>query len=78
MTRDANDNIQPDPDRFPSGMKAMADYLHSRGFKFGLYTSMGDATCNQGGRPNKIPGSFGHYKEDTATFASWEMDYVSC
>ena len=37
---------------------------------------MGDATCNPGGRPRKIPGSFGKYKEDAATFASWGMDYV--
>lgn len=76
MERDVNNNIQPDPDRFPSGMKAMADWLHSKGLKFGLYTSMGDHTCNRGGRPKNIPGSFGHYKEDAATFASWGMDYV--
>eukprot|EP00053_Salpingoeca_punica_P007121 m.65832 g.65832 ORF g.65832 m.65832 type:complete len:421 (-) comp14009_c0_seq1:350-1612(-) len=75
-TRDADGNIQPDPDRFPSGMKAMADWLHARGLKFGLYTSMGDTTCNPGGRPTSIPGSFGHYKEDTATFAAWGMGYI--
>ncbi|EGD81464.1 alpha-galactosidase [Salpingoeca rosetta] len=74
--RDAQGNIQPDPDRFPSGMRAMADWLHKKGLKFGLYTSMGSATCNRGGRPKDIPGSFGHYKEDAATFASWHMDYV--
>merc|ERR1719305_907172 len=74
--RDANGNIQPDPERFPSGMKALADWLHNEGLKFGLYTSMGDATCNRGGRPSDIPGSFGHYPEDTATFANWTMDYV--
>merc|ERR1719305_1276389 len=39
--RDANGNIQPDPERFPSGMKALADWLHNEGLKFGLYTSMG-------------------------------------
>ena len=35
----------PDPDRFPSGMKALGDYIHSKGLKFGLYTAMGEATC---------------------------------
>eukprot|EP00937_MAST-01D_sp_MAST-1D-sp2_P000224 g224.t1 len=76
MERDAHGNIQPDPARFPSGMKAVADKLHAMGLKFGLYTSMGDSTCNPGGRPHKIPGSFGHYKEDAATIASWNLDYV--
>ena len=76
MERDANGNIQPDPARFPSGMEAVADKLHAMGLKFGLYTSMGDSTCNPGGRPHKIPGSFGKYKEDAATIASWGMDYV--
>eukprot|EP00055_Hartaetosiga_balthica_P000470 m.136656 g.136656 ORF g.136656 m.136656 type:complete len:423 (-) comp10805_c0_seq1:58-1326(-) len=76
MERDSEGNIQPDPQRFPSGMKSMADYLHSKGLKFGLYTSMGSNTCNSGGRPSKIPGSFGHYDADAKTFASWGMDYV--
>ncbi|EDQ89691.1 uncharacterized protein MONBRDRAFT_32350 [Monosiga brevicollis MX1] len=74
--RDSNGNIQPDPSRFPSGMKAMADWLHEKGLKFGLYTSMGTETCNHGGRPLPIPGSFGHYAEDAKTFAEWGMDYV--
>eukprot|EP00045_Choanoeca_perplexa_P003505 m.31525 g.31525 ORF g.31525 m.31525 type:complete len:424 (+) comp12082_c0_seq1:254-1525(+) len=68
--------IRPDPNRFPSGMKAVADQIHAKGLKFGLYTSMGSSTCNQGGRPTKIPGSFGHYDLDTQTFAEWGMDYV--
>jgi alpha-galactosidase len=75
-SRDADGNIRPDPTRFPSGMKAVAAKLHGMGLKFGLYTSMGDATCNQGGRPTKIPGSYGHYSADARTIASWEMDYV--
>jgi alpha-galactosidase len=54
--RDSNGNIQPDPARFPSGMKAIADWLHAKGLQFGLYTSMGGSTCNPGGRPKKIPG----------------------
>jgi len=74
--RDKDGNIQPDPDRFPSGMAATADWLHQLGLKFGLYTSMGDSTCNRGGRSKDIPGSYGHYTEDAATFAKWGMDYV--
>jgi hypothetical protein len=49
-TRDANGNIYGDPSRFPSGMKALADWLHSNGFKFGLYTSAGWTTCSTGNR----------------------------
>src|SRR5690625_598224 len=48
-TRDSLGFIQPDPDRFPSGMKALADYVHSRGLKFGIYSDAGWETC--GGRP---------------------------
>ena len=61
--RDQNGKLQPDPDRFPSGMKSLADTLHGYGFYFGLYTSAGDQTCSSGTRdcPNnkKPPGSFG-------------------
>ena len=68
--------IQWDPDRFPSGIPALADWLHERGFKFGLYTSIGDETCSTGGRDFPIPGSEGHFEQDTASFASWGVDYV--
>jgi alpha-galactosidase len=54
-------------------MKATADYLHARGLKFGLYTDAGLFTCNQGHRPYKIPGSYGHYEQDALTYASWGM-----
>ena len=47
--RDAAGNIQPDPQRFPSGMKALGDYLHERGLKFGIYSDAGAMTC--AGRP---------------------------
>ena len=53
-TRDALGMIQPDPQRFPSGMKALGDYLHARGLKFGIYSDAGERTC--AGRP----GSQGH------------------
>jgi len=74
--RTADGALQPSPDRFPSGIPALTAWLHARGFKFGLYTSAGNRTCESGGRPFPIPGSFGHYKQDAATFASWGVDYV--
>ena len=49
VSRNAEGNIVPDPQRFPSGMKALADYVHSKGLKFGLYSDAGTATC--GGLP---------------------------
>jgi alpha-galactosidase len=69
--RDAKGNLQPDSWRFPSGMKALADYVHSKGLKIGLYTDAGTATC-VGNRP----GSYGHYQQDANTFAAWGIDYV--
>jgi alpha-galactosidase len=68
--RDENGNLQPDPERFPSGMKALADYIHSKGLKFGLYTSVGKRTCEG------YPASYNHEEQDAKTFASWEVDLV--
>ena len=68
--RDASGALQGNPSTFPSGIKALADYVHARGMKFGIYTGAGDQTCQ--GRP----GSGGHYAQDAATFASWGVDYV--
>eukprot|EP01006_Ploeotia_vitrea_P050618 TRINITY_DN67478_c3_g19_i1.p1 TRINITY_DN67478_c3_g19~~TRINITY_DN67478_c3_g19_i1.p1 ORF type:complete len:416 (+),score=48.85 TRINITY_DN67478_c3_g19_i1:34-1281(+) len=75
-TRDKNGNLQPDPKRFPKGIKELTDWLHSRGLLFGLYTSAGTETCASGGRQHPPPGSYGHYKADAETFASWGVDYV--
>jgi alpha-galactosidase len=50
--------------------------LHSLGLKLGLYTDAGLYTCSQGQRNHSIPGSYGHYLQDAATFASWGVDYV--
>eukprot|EP00456_Euglypha_rotunda_P082576 TRINITY_DN8133_c0_g1_i12.p1 TRINITY_DN8133_c0_g1~~TRINITY_DN8133_c0_g1_i12.p1 ORF type:complete len:169 (-),score=27.02 TRINITY_DN8133_c0_g1_i12:30-536(-) len=75
-TRDANGNIQPDPDRFPNGMADLISYVHSKGFLFGLYTDAGLYTCSNGGRDHKIPGSYGYYQQDAKTYASWGVDYV--
>ena len=68
--RDEHGMIQPDPQRFPSGMKALGGYLHERGLKFGIYSDAGAKTC--AGRP----GSQGHEFQDARQYASWGVDYV--
>lgn len=70
VSRDASGNIVPDPQRFPSGMKALADYVHSKGLKFGLYSDAGAKTCQ--GRP----GSNGYEVEDALQYAAWGVDYL--
>ncbi len=70
MARDENGNLVADPEKFPSGMKALADYLHAKGFKFGIYSCAGMKTC--GG----YPGSWGHEFQDARTWASWGVDYL--
>src|SRR2546429_4365441 len=70
--RDADGNLVPDPVRFPDGIKAIADYVHDRGLKFGIYTSAGTKTCNKAG----FPGGLGHEQTDANLFASWGVDYV--
>jgi len=70
VQRFSNGTIQPDPARFPSGMRALADYVHSRGLRFGLYTAQGSRTCQ--GRP----GSFLHEEIDAATYCDWGVDYL--
>ncbi|QJD99768.1 glycoside hydrolase family 27 protein [Massilia forsythiae] len=69
-SRDADGNMRPDPQRFPSGMKALADYVHARGLKLGIYSDVGATTC--GGRP----GSRGHEYQDARSYAAWGIDYV--
>ncbi|MGL1885783.1 MAG: glycoside hydrolase family 27 protein [Reichenbachiella sp.] len=68
--RDSLGFIQPDPTRFPSGIKALADYIHSKGLKFGIYSDAGWETC--GGRP----GSRGREYQDAMTYANWGVDYL--
>jgi alpha-galactosidase len=70
LYRDTNGVVVADTNSFPSGIKALADYVHSRGLKFGLYTDRGSATC--AGRP----GSYGYENLDALTYASWGVDYV--
>jgi alpha-galactosidase len=74
--RDGNGNIQPNPVRFPSGIKALADYIHSKGLKFGLYSSAGTWTCEPKEENRGFPGGLGHEKQDAATYASWGVDYL--
>jgi alpha-galactosidase len=71
--RDSGGNLIVDAKRFPHGMKALVDYIHSRGLKAGIYTDVGPYTCYP--RP-RYQGSFGHEEQDAATFASWGMDLV--
>jgi alpha-galactosidase len=67
-SRDALGNLEPNQ-RFPA-MKALADYIHARGLKFGLYSSPGPKTCAG------YPGSFQHEEQDTRSFAAWGVDYL--
>jgi alpha-galactosidase len=70
VARDADGAIVPDVKRFPSGMKALADYVHSKGLRFGVYSDAGSKTCQ--GRP----GSNGYEAIDAYTYASWGVDYL--
>lgn len=71
-TRDAAGNIQTRRDLFPSGLKALGDYVHSKGLKFGLYGNAGPMTCSG----KNYMGSYGHFDADMKTFASFGVDYV--
>lgn len=75
--RDSAGNLQGDPSRFPSGMKALGDYLHGKGLKFGIYEVPLDKTCAQyfGSYPGAT-GSQGHEVQDAQQFAAWGVDYL--
>lgn len=62
--------IIADPVKFPSGIKALADYMHERGLKLGVYSDAGKMTCQ------KRPGSLGYEKEDADSYAEWGVDYL--
>jgi len=68
--RNAAGELVADPVRFPSGMKAMGDYIHSKGLKYGIYECRGYLTCQ------KLPGSFEHEQTDMNSFAAWGVDYI--
>ena len=72
MTRERDDqgDLVPDPEKFPSGMKALADHLHDKGFKFGLYNCAGSHTCAG------YPGSQGYEFQDARLYAKIGIDYL--
>lgn len=68
--RDADGFITADPQKFPSGIKALADYVHAKGLKLGIYSDAGRKTCAE------RPGSQGHEYQDALTYARWGIDYL--
>ncbi|WP_229924397.1 glycoside hydrolase family 27 protein [Streptomyces sulfonofaciens] len=75
--RDAAGNLRADPAKFPGGMKALGDYIHARGLKFGIYEAPGERTCAQGvGSYPGATGSRGHEVQDARAFAAWGVDYL--
>ena len=70
MERDENGRLVPDHVKFPNGMKAVADYVHSKGLKFGMYSCAGVRTCAG------YPSSYDHEFIDAKTFAEWGVDFL--
>ena len=68
--RDNRNNIIPDPKKFPSGIKALADYVHSKGLKLGIYSDAAEWTCAG------YTASYGFEEQDAETFARWGIDYL--
>ncbi len=68
--RDENGRLVPDPERFPHGMKYVADKVHALGLKLGMYSCAGTVTCE------RHPGSYEHEFIDAKTFAEWGVDYL--
>ncbi|GIO41036.1 hypothetical protein J41TS4_07940 [Paenibacillus apis] len=68
--RDAEGRLVPDPEKFPSGMKTLADYIHGKGLKFGMYSCVGTHTCAG------YPGSFEHEFQDAEQLAEWGVDFL--
>ncbi|KAK7287088.1 hypothetical protein RIF29_00121 [Crotalaria pallida] len=71
LIRDDKGNLMAKNSTFPSGIKALADYVHSKGLKLGIYSDAGYFTCSK-----KMPGSLHHEFQDAKTFASWGIDYL--
>ncbi|KAI9092532.1 hypothetical protein K1719_027660 [Acacia pycnantha] len=71
LDRDSEGNMVPKASKFPSGIKALADYVHSKGLKIGIYSDAGNQTCSK-----QMPGSLGHEEQDAKTFASWGIDFL--
>ncbi|KAH7571207.1 hypothetical protein JRO89_XS05G0267300 [Xanthoceras sorbifolium] len=71
LNRDSKGNLVPKASFFPYGIKALADYVHSKGLKIGIYGDAGTQTCAK-----TMPGSLGFEEQDANTFASWGIDYL--
>ncbi|XP_020576364.1 alpha-galactosidase-like [Phalaenopsis equestris] len=69
--RDSMGYLQPNSSLFPSGIKALADYVHAKGLKLGIYGDAGQRTCTK-----RVPGSLGYELRDARTFALWGIDYL--
>jgi alpha-galactosidase len=70
--RDENGKVYPDKTKFSNGMKVVADYVHSKGLKFGIYTDIAEYTCAG------MVGSLGFEESDAQTYAEWGVDYIKC
>ncbi|XP_014684049.1 alpha-galactosidase A isoform X1 [Equus asinus] len=68
--RDSKGRLQADPKRFPGGIRRLADYVHGKGLKLGIYADVGKLTCAG------FPGSYGYYDIDAKTFADWGVDLL--
>lgn len=68
--RDSKNNLIPDPKKFPSGMKALVDYVHGKGMKIGIYSDAAQLTCAG------FTASLGFEEQDAKTFAKWGFDYL--
>lgn len=68
--RDSAGNLVADPQKFPHGIKYLADYVHSKGMKFGIYNCAGSQTCAG------YPGGRGHEYQDASLYASWGVDFL--
>ena len=68
--RDGNGDLIADPEKFPDGIKALADYVHSQGFKLGIYSDAAEKTCSG------YPGSLGFEEQDASLWASWGIDFL--
>ncbi|TYG74452.1 hypothetical protein ES288_D04G183900v1 [Gossypium darwinii] len=71
ISRDDKGNLVPKKSTFPSGIKALADYVHKKGLKLGIYSDAGYFTCSR-----RMPGSLGYEEQDAKTFASWGIDFL--
>ncbi|XP_009125728.1 alpha-galactosidase 1 [Brassica rapa] len=71
LSRDKKGKLVPKKSTFPSGIKALADYVHSKGLKLGIYSDAGYLTCSK-----TMPGSLGYEEKDAKTFAEWGIDYL--